>query len=219
MGEQNLMYLLQIDPIHNRLNIRLSGNFDERQAAKLNADLMLRVNELMEGFHVLCDLTGLVKFERSARKHYSHFMDLCGKSGARKVIRILPDSHENFGLTIMSHFHYKNIPVVTCDNFDEALKHLRTNKTYNQIRKDNGPLTEKKWDISEEARSALNARIMRCTLGENPEDCPLHEVRKQPMKERKTWLGSKANEEVVKLYRQHIKCLDYKFSKTSKSPD
>ena len=213
------MYLLQIDPVHNRLNIKLSGSFDGSQSAKLSADLMLRINELQEGFHILCDLTGLLKFERSARKHYMHVMDLCRKSGARKVVRILPDSQENFGLTIMSYFHYKNIRVITCNNFDEALKHLRTSKICNQIRKEQAPLTEKKWDMSEEARSALNARIMRCTLGENPEDCPLHEIRKQSLSERQTWLESKSDREVARLYRQHIKCLHSKLSETADSPD
>ncbi len=204
------MYLLQIDQQHNRLNIRLSGVFDDRQAEKLSADLMLRLHELTEGFHVLCDLTGLEKFDRPAKKHYRNFMDLCRKSGVRKVIRILPESQDNFGLTIMSHFHYRNIPVITCNNLDEALKHLRNNKACQQIQNGNDCLTERNSGIAEEARNGMNARIICCSLGGNPEDCPLHEVRKRPVEERKAWLESKSNDEVIELYRQHIKCLEYK---------
>jgi hypothetical protein len=213
------MYLLQIDQLHNRLHVILFGQFEERQASKLSAELMMRITELREGFHVLCDVTSLEKFDHSARKHYSTIMDLCRKSGVRKVIRIVPDSQDNFGLTIMSYFHYKNIPVITCRDLEEALKHLRTNKTCQQIRNGSEFLTKRNWDTIEEARIGMNARILRCSLGGNPEDCPLHEVRKRPVEERKAWLELKPDEEVVELYRQHIKCLEYKLSETSESID
>ena len=103
------MYLLEIDPIHNRLHITLSGHFDERQADKLCADLILRLHELQDGFHILNDLSDLEKFDHAAKKHYRKIMDLCQESGVRKVIRILPDALNNFGLTIMSHFHYRDV--------------------------------------------------------------------------------------------------------------
>ena len=121
--------MLQIDQMHNRLHIMLSGQFDERQADKLSAELMIRINELREGFHVLSDVTSLEKFDRSARKHYRKIMDLCHKSGVRKVIRIV-SKRDDFGLTVMSHFHYKNVPVITCQTLEEALEHLRNNTTY-----------------------------------------------------------------------------------------
>ena len=124
------MYLLQIDPMHNRLHIALAGTFDERQADKLRADLMIRMHELQDGFHILCDLSGLAKFDHDAKKHYRKLMDLCRESGVRKVIRIIPDSLDNYGLTIMSHFHYKGVCVVTCPTLQEALVHLREHENH-----------------------------------------------------------------------------------------
>lgn len=209
------MYLFNIDQMRNRLHITLSGKFDERQAEKLSAELMMRIHELSEGFHILCDLTGLEKFDRSARKHYRNFMDLCRKSGVRKVIRIIPDPRNNFGLTVMSHFHYKNIPVISCHNLDEALKHLRKNKSYQQLRMGSGFRVGTKWDMIEEARFGMHARIMRCSLGGNPEDCPLHEIRKWPVEERVAWLESKPDDEVIELYRMHINCIERKLSEAS----
>jgi len=128
------MFLLQIDQLHNRLYIRLAGVFDERQSEKLAADLMVRMNELKDGFHVLCDLSGLERFDRAARKHYKNVMELCRNNGVQKVIRVIPDEHDNFGLTIMSHFHYQEIQVVNCSNFTEALKHLSHNRSVEQIK-------------------------------------------------------------------------------------
>jgi hypothetical protein len=209
------MYLLHIDQLHNRMQITLSGTFEERQAEKLNAEVMVRIHELTEGFHILCDLTGLKQFDRSARKHYRNFMDLCRESGVRKVVRIVPDSLNNFGLTIMSYFHYKNIPVVTCHDLEEALKHLRQNRSYQQMQKRNEFPADRNWDMIEEARFGMQGRIMRCPLGDNPEDCLLHELRKLPVKERVVWLEAKTDDEVIELYRKHIKCLARKLSESS----
>ena len=65
-------------------------------------------------------------------------------------------------------------------------------------------------DLAVEARFALHGRILRCPLGGNPIECPLHEVRKMPMEERVTWLESQSDEEVVELYHLHNACLECK---------
>ena len=67
--------------------------------------------------------------------------------------------------------------------------------------------------IIEEARMGMHGRILRCPLGGNPEDCPLHDVRTWPMEERVVWLESSTNQEVVKLYNYHINCLEEKLAK------
>ena len=67
----------------------------------------------------------------------------------------------------------------------------------------------------EDARIGMHGRILRCPLGENPEDCPLHEVRKWPVKKRLSWLESKTDEEVLGLYNYHLNCLDRKFDEES----
>lgn len=62
-------------------------------------------------------------------------------------------------------------------------------------------------DPIEDARFAMHARILRCPLGGNPSDCPLHDVRKLPVNERIEWLEARRDEEVVDLYRRHTACL------------
>jgi hypothetical protein len=62
------------------------------------------------------------------------------------------------------------------------------------------------------ARLALHGRILRCPVGDNPEDCPLYSIRQWPIEERITWLKSKTDEEVVALYEQHMACLKKKTS-------
>lgn len=73
-------------------------------------------------------------------------------------------------------------------------------------------MTEADDQIVEEARMALHGRILRCPLGKNPEDCPLHELRLKPIEERVAWLESKTDGEVVELYIQHVMCMKRKLT-------
>jgi len=128
------MYLIEIDTAHNRLHLTLSGWFDEHQAKSLLDELRLRFSELEKDFHVLCDLTTLEKFDQSARPHFARVMDLCNEGGVRKVIRIISNPINNFGITVMSHFHYGNgVQVVTCGSLKEALKHLKRSEVQGRI--------------------------------------------------------------------------------------
>ncbi|MBC8205935.1 MAG: hypothetical protein H8E68_02150 [Kiritimatiellaeota bacterium] len=120
------MYLLEIDRTQNRIHITLSDRVDEAQTKALLDELRLRVGELEPGFRILCDMTTLEEFNESAGVHYRSVMDLCNEANVSKIIRIIPNPIHNFGLTVMSHFHYNSgIPVVICKDFNEALRHLK----------------------------------------------------------------------------------------------
>ena len=71
-------------------------------------------------------------------------------------------------------------------------------------------MTELNNVLVEEAKLAMHGRILRCPLGDNPEDCPLHELRKLPVDKRVAWLESQTDEEIITLYNQHIECLECK---------
>lgn len=120
------MQLLDIDLTYNRVHITLAETFDEPEAKALLAEVELRMKELKEGFIVLCDLTTLQHFDHAARMHFRKIMDLCNECGVGKVIRIVPNPLSDFGLTVLSHFHYdKGIPVITCRNLGEASRYLQ----------------------------------------------------------------------------------------------
>jgi hypothetical protein len=65
-------------------------------------------------------------------------------------------------------------------------------------------------ELVDEARFALHGRILRCPLGGNPIECPLHDIRKLPMEDRVAWLEAQPDEEVVELYHLHNACLECK---------
>lgn len=53
------------------------------------------------------------------------------------------------------------------------------------------------------ARVYLEARLLRCPFGGNPEACPLHDIRKKPIADRYDWLAKKSDEEVLEIFKQH----------------
>lgn len=65
-------------------------------------------------------------------------------------------------------------------------------------------------DIVEEARIGMHARILRCPLGGNPQDCPLHEIRLRPVEDRIAWLNGLSDAEVVATFDRHKDCLENK---------
>lgn len=79
-------------------------------------------------------------------------------------------------------------------------------------------------NLPQEARLALHGRILRCPLGGNPPDCPLHGIRKLPLEDRIAWLESRTDDETIDLYQLHKKCLqckleDYETQLTGSAPD
>ena len=67
----------------------------------------------------------------------------------------------------------------------------------------------------EDAKFSLHGRILRCPLGENPEDCPLHEIRKLPVEDRIAWLESNTDEEIIArmmipLCIEVVRCIEEK---------
>ncbi len=124
-GGEWIMQLVDIDVSHNRVHITLSETFQENEAMQMLDEITIRLKELQNGFLVLCDLTALKIFEHDARRVFREIMDLCNRNGVGKVIRIVPDPLNDFGLTVLSHFHYDHgVPVITFRTLDEAKKHL-----------------------------------------------------------------------------------------------
>ena len=70
-------------------------------------------------------------------------------------------------------------------------------------------------DLVEDAKFSLHGRILRCPLGGNPEDCPMHEIRKLPVEDRIAWLESNTDEEIIALYELHSECLECKLEESA----
>ncbi len=74
---------------------------------------------------------------------------------------------------------------------------------------------KQKPSFAEEARMAMYGRILRCPVEDNPDDCPLKDVRKMPLEERIAWMDAKTDEEIIELHQHHVRCLAHKLSTPS----
>ena len=66
--------------------------------------------------------------------------------------------------------------------------------------------------VCDDARMGLYGRILRCPFGDNPAECPLHEIRKQSVAERVSWVESLSDDEANRLYALHKTCLGQKMT-------
>ncbi len=64
--------------------------------------------------------------------------------------------------------------------------------------------------IADNIRLALQGRLASCLNDDNPTDCPFHDIRHLPKEDRGAWLGSKSDDQVIALFKYHVKCLDRK---------
>lgn len=64
-------------------------------------------------------------------------------------------------------------------------------------------------------RAKLVSLVVECQMGDNPEDCPLHEKRNLSFSDRIEWLKSLSNDEIFGIYSAHRQCLAAKLATTS----
>ena len=113
------------DAARNLLHLIVAGTLDKAAAKQLLDDAVTATATLRHGFDVLSDFRDLKAIDREATRLVHNLMEFLTEQGVERVIRILPSENENFGLTIMSIFHYgKDVRFVTCLNLEEAGKVL-----------------------------------------------------------------------------------------------
>jgi hypothetical protein len=84
-------------------------------------ELHVLLADLPPGFRLLTDLGRLDSMDIGCAKEIGRIMELCERSGAATVVRLVPDPHKDIGLNILYLFHYEHRPrVVTCQNMAEA---------------------------------------------------------------------------------------------------
>jgi len=88
-------------------------------------DLAAQLGELSPGFRLLADFSRLESMDLNCAPEVGRMMDLIGKAGVGRVIRVIPDSDKDIGMNILTVFHYRHRPqVITCKNPVEAAKAL-----------------------------------------------------------------------------------------------
>jgi anti-anti-sigma regulatory factor len=119
------MYSVELDQSKRLLVISASQRVTAEQA-KLAAQ---RVRELLHdvapGFRVLADFRWLDSMDSAAARHIAQIMDALAEKGVASVTRVMPDSHKDIGLNILSQFHYgPEIQIATFQTLADALQSM-----------------------------------------------------------------------------------------------
>jgi hypothetical protein len=119
------MFTIEFDKSRNLLVIRYSDHVGPDETQRALEVMRLTLNNVERGFRLLADLTDLRSMDLACAPHIESAMDLCNEKGVAQVVRIIPDSRQDIGMQIMSHFHYGgDVRIVTCASVDEAMNIL-----------------------------------------------------------------------------------------------
>jgi hypothetical protein len=114
------------------LRVAFSERVTAAEAESANQRIKSMIATVPSGFRLLTDLSGLESMNLEAAPFVKDLMDLCGKRGVAKIVRVIPNPRADIGWNIMSLFHYsRRIPITACETLAEAMKVLEigTNET------------------------------------------------------------------------------------------
>lgn len=119
------MFQIETDQTKNLLRFDFSGHVTVAETRRWREELCQFIARLQPGFKLLSDLSALDSMDLDCVPDIEWSMEALNEAGVVKVVRIIPDSRKDIGLTIMSHFHYRRqVRIVTCDTLKEALEAL-----------------------------------------------------------------------------------------------
>jgi hypothetical protein len=88
-------------------------------------ELKAVLDDLPRPCRLLADLSQVEFMESDCAPELGRSMDLIDQHGVTVVVRVIPDTSKDIGLSILTIFHYARHPrVITCRNLAEALREL-----------------------------------------------------------------------------------------------
>ena len=119
------MYSVESDRSKRLVVISAAGRVTKKEVESV----ALRVREIMKevtpGFRVLTDFRWLERMDPAAAVPLAEIMDALAEKDVAAVVRVVPDSHKDIGLNILSQFHYgPQIKLATFESLAEALSAL-----------------------------------------------------------------------------------------------
>jgi hypothetical protein len=109
------------DVTRNRIEIVFQGTVAPTDMARYEADIVTALGQVRAEFHLLTDLSALKSMESGCIPHIERSMDVINRGGVGRIVRVIPHTSKDIGLSIMSLFHYRHgLRIITCVTRDEA---------------------------------------------------------------------------------------------------
>jgi anti-anti-sigma regulatory factor len=118
-------YTVSADVTKNQLSVHFSGDVDLACMRACVDQIVIQMPNLTKGFKILTDLSNLNSMDSLCVSELKRMMDVCRKSGAGTVARVIPDPAKDIGFNILSLFHYRDkVHVLTFQTLAEAKQAL-----------------------------------------------------------------------------------------------
>ena len=119
------MYSVESDRSKQLLVISAAGRVTKKEVESVALRVREMMKEVTPGFRVLTDFRWLERMDPAAAVPLAEIMDALAEKGVAAVVRVIPDSHKDIGLNILSQFHYgPQIKLATFESLAEALSAL-----------------------------------------------------------------------------------------------
>ena len=98
------MFQVLADKAKNLVQINFSGQVNPDEARRCTETLEATLADVIPGFRLLTDLTGLNAMDTGCTPYIRRAMDVCNNKGVALVVRVIPDPHKDIGFSILSIF-------------------------------------------------------------------------------------------------------------------
>jgi anti-anti-sigma regulatory factor len=117
------MYAVELDQSKRLLVISASRRVTAEQVKAVARRVRELLQDIAPGFRVLVDFRWLDLMDSAAAPHLAEIMDALTEKGVAYIARVMPDSHKDIGLNILSQFHYgPQIQIATFATLADALQ-------------------------------------------------------------------------------------------------
>ena len=122
------MYSVEADKSKRLIVISAVGHVTEEEVKEVARQVREIVRDAAPGFRVLTDFRWLDSMQASASQYVAEIMDAIAARKVGLIARVIPDSHKDIGLNILSQFHYG--PEVQTANFETLADALQSLADY-----------------------------------------------------------------------------------------
>jgi hypothetical protein len=116
------MVLVTFNPEKQLLYVQCVGAVTPAELEHACEEISSLTAKLNPGYSALINLAELQSMGRDCVTIISRIMEVKDRSGVGMVLRVIPDTQKDVGLSILSLFHYSSHPrLVTCASMHEAV--------------------------------------------------------------------------------------------------
>ena len=119
------MFLVTANKAKQLLCINYIGQVRPDELKLAHDEVRALLADLTPGFRLLADLSLVESIDPDCATEIGRTMELFDQSGVGLIVRVIPGPAKDFGMNILTAFHYARHPrIITCETLAEAIHKL-----------------------------------------------------------------------------------------------